>query len=57
MYSIAVCRLNDSTISNIDGVGTESISAPFLPLYHFLADMDDGTDMESAPTVVISMIP
>ena len=28
MYSIAVCRLNDSTISNIDGVGAESISAP-----------------------------
>ena len=31
-------------------VGAESISAPVS----FLVDMDDGADMESAPTVVIS---
>ena len=49
MYSIVVCRLNDSTISGMAGVGAESISAPIS----FLTDMDRA-DMESAPTISIS---
>ena len=70
MYSIVVCRLNDRTISGVAGVGAESISAlagtesisalagteSISAPVSFLADMDRA-DMESAPTVVIAMIP
>ena len=49
MYSIVVCRLNDSTILGMAGVGAESISALVS-----LADMESAptnrADMESAPT-------
>jgi len=53
MYSIIISHLNDCTISGMAGVGAESISA----LYHFGGYGQERADMESAPTVVFSMIP